>query len=89
MQINWKLRAKNPTFWIGLIGIFLSVIGVSPESLTSWDAVGNMLLTFIQNPVAMVSVVMAFIGVFTDPTTSGISDSSLAMTYNSPKKDAE
>jgi len=87
MKINWKLRFKNPAFWVGLIGIFLSAIGVAPESLTSWAAVGEMLVNFVQNPVAIGAVVMAFIGVFTDPTTAGLSDSSRAMRYSEPNKE--
>ena len=33
-------------------------------------------------------VVLAIMGVVNDPTTSGISDSERAMTYETPKKDA-
>ena len=89
MKINWKVRAKNPVFWVGLIGVFLSAVGVAPESLTSWEAVGNMIVDFVQNPVAIGAVVMAFIGVFTDPTTAGMGDSTNALNYTAPKKDVE
>ena len=89
MKVNWKVRAKNPVFWVGLFGVFLSAVGVAPESLTSWEAVGNMLVEFVQNPVAIGAVVMAFIGVFTDPTTAGVSDSTQALSYVAPKKEAE
>ena len=53
----------------------------SPEK-----AVCDMLSDFIMNPVAIGAVIMAFIGVFTDPTTAGMSDSAQAMTYTEPKK---
>lgn len=86
MKINWKVRIKNPYFWVGLIGVILTAMGVSPEMFTSWEAVGNQLLAFISNPFMIGSVAVAVLGVFVDPTTSGVSDSSQAMTYDLPKK---
>ena len=87
MKLNLKVRIKNPWFWVGLVGVILSAMGVSPETLTSWQAVLDMLLDFISNPFMIGTVVMALIGVFSDPTTSGIGDSTQAMTYSKPKKD--
>lgn len=86
MKINWKVRFKNPYFWIGLMGVILSAMGVSPEMLTSWSAVGNALFEFIKNPFMIGSAVIAVLGVFIDPTTAGITDSDQALTYESPKK---
>lgn len=37
--------------------------------------------------VSAVFAVLAILGVVTDPTTKGISDSSQAMTYESPRED--
>ena len=36
MRINWKVRAKNPYFWFGLIAIILASVGAKPEMFTSW-----------------------------------------------------
>lgn len=86
-KINLLVRVKNPWFWIGLIATILSAIGVSPEIFTSWSVVGQVLLDFIKNPFEIGCVIFAILGVFVDPTTSGISDSSLALTYKTPKKE--
>jgi phi LC3 family holin len=88
MKMNLKVRIKNPYFWIGLIGVVLTAMGISPEVLTSWGAVCEAILNFIQNPFMIGSVIVALVGVFVDPTTAGIGDSTQALTYNQPKKSA-
>lgn len=94
MKINWKLRAKNPWFWIGLIGVVfspvLAVMGISQTDLTSWDGVLNVLKTFVTTPYLVFSAictVLSFFGISADPTTSGLGDSNRAMTYDKPKAD--
>lgn len=87
MKLNLKVRISNPWFWVGLVGIVLSAMGISPEDLTSWEAVLNMLKDFISNPFMIVTVAIAILGVFVDPTTAGIGDSSQALSYAKPRKD--
>lgn len=87
MKVNLKVRIKNPWFWVGLLGIILSAMGISPETLTSWEAVLDMLKDFISNPFMIVTVAIAILGVFVDPTTAGIGDSKQAMSYLAPRKD--
>lgn len=91
-KINWKVRAKSPQFWIGLIGVVLSPVlayfGIGFEDLTTWDSIGNVFAQFFSNPYLIGTVVMAvlsFIGVLTDPTTKGITDSEQAQGYTEPK----
>ena len=84
MKINWKVRVKNPYFWIGLVGVVLTAMGVSPEMFTSWSAVGNQLLEFVSNPFMIGSVIVAVLGVLVDPTTTGLSDSTRALSYDEP-----
>ena len=84
MKINWKVRVKNPYFWIGLVGVIMAAMGVSPEMFTSWSAVGNQLLEFVSNPFMIGSVIVAVIGVLADPTTKGLSDSTRALSYDEP-----
>ena len=85
MKINWKVRAVNPYFWIGLIAVVLASVGVSPESLTSWTILKNQLLALIGNPFAIGCVVIATIGYINDPTTRGIGDSEQALSYKKPR----
>ena len=87
MKINIPVRFKNPWFWVGLCGTILTAMGVSPEMFTSWDAVWEAVVNMVSNPYMLVSVVLAVLGVFVDPTTSGISDSKRAMSYKSPVKE--
>ena len=87
MKINFPVRFKNPWFWVGLCGTILAAMGVSPEMFTSWDAVWEAVVNMVSNPYMLVSVVLAVLGVFVDPTTSGISDSKRALSYKSPVKE--
>lgn len=85
--MNWKVRLRQPYFWVGLVGIILTAMGVNAETLTSWQAVYDAFTGLISNPFMLGSVFMAVLGVFVDPTTNGITDSEQALTYSTPKKD--
>lgn len=81
MAIDWKARAKNPAFWIGLAGCVISPIlaynGLAYEDLTTWEGVGGLLVSFVGNPYLIGSTVMAvagFLGVTVDTSTPGLSD---------------
>ena len=87
MKINWKVRIKNKTFWVSIIpAVILLVQAVAAVFGYTLDlgAVGNNLIDVVHT----LFVVLAIMGVVNDPTTSGISDSERAMTYETPKKDA-
>ena len=87
LNINILVRIKNPWFWVGLVGTVLSAMGVSPEMFTSWGAVWDAICSLLSNPFQIGCVVLAVMGVFVDPTTAGIGDSSRAMTYTTPSKE--
>ena len=87
MKVNMKVRVKNPWFWVGLVGIILTAMGLDLETLTSWGVLWDSIVSLISNPFMLGSVVLAVLGVFVDPTTAGASDSKQAMTYDKPKKD--
>ncbi len=85
-MINWKLRLKNKTTLITLattiiaaIYSILATFGVTP-SITQEQTL-NLI-------IAAISLLVS-IGVVTDPTTAGVSDSNQALTYNEPKQDNE
>lgn len=84
MKINWKVRIKNKAFWTAIIPALLLVIQsvASVFNLTiNLGDLGNKLLTVVN----AIFVVLTIVGVVNDPTTSGVSDSDLAMTYTEPK----
>lgn len=92
-MINWKVRVKNPAFWVGLAGVVVSPVlaynGASLSDFTTWGSVGEAIVETVENPYLIGSIlcaVLGFLGVSIDPTTSGLSDSKEAMQYNKPKK---
>lgn len=85
-MINWKVRIKNKNFWLAIIPALLLLIqaiaAVFGYSIDLGD-MGNKLLDVVNT----VFMVLAILGVINDPTTDGVADSSLALTYDAPKKD--
>ena len=67
-------RFKNIGFWIGIIGVVLTATGIEPSTLTSWNVLFDSLMEVIKNPYMIATIIMAVVGVFTDPTTPGIKD---------------
>ena len=85
MKINWTVRIKNKTFWVTLIPALLLLIQVVADVFgftIDLGDLGNKLL----NVVNAVFSVLVILGVVTDPTTAGTSDSDQALTYTEPKK---
>ena len=84
MKINWAVRLKNKTFWVAIVPAMLLLIQVVASvfgySLDLGD-LGNKLLAVVNAAFG----VLAILGVVTDPTTAGVSDSDQAMTYTEPK----
>lgn len=86
MKINWLVRIKNKNFWIAVIPallLLIQVVGAVFGFTLDLGDLGNKLLDVVN---ALFGV-LAIIGIVTDPTTKGISDSAQAMTYTTPKKD--
>ena len=89
MSINWKVRAKNPTFWVSvalsIMGPILMHLGLNWTDMTTWKALGLTLLQAVQSPVIVVAVIVSLYNALIDPTTKGLSDSAQALTYDKPK----
>lgn len=89
MKINWTVRFKNPVFWAELVAAILLPIlthmGMNWEDITTWAALGEVIVTAFQNPVIMVAVAVSVWNALNDPTTKGLSDSKNALTYTEPK----
>lgn len=88
MKINWTVRLKNPVFWAQVLAaVFLPVLayfGLQWEDMTSWAAIGEVLLKAVQNPVVVVAALVSLWNAVNDPTTAGFRDSHRAMTYKKP-----
>ena len=84
-NINWMVRIKNKQFWLTLIPAVLLLIQVVAAVFGySFDFgdLGNKLLVVVNALFAVLTI----LGIVTDPTTKGISDSAQAMTYTQPKE---
>lgn len=84
-NINWLVRVKNKTFWGALIPAVLLLIQVVAAVFNiqiDLGDLGNKLLDVVNAVFAL----LVILGVVTDPTTQGITDSDRALTYTEPKK---
>lgn len=87
-MINWKVRIKSKAFWIAMISaIMLIAQPVLAMFGVTIDTIG--IQTELTNVVNAVFGVLVALGVVVDPTTSGISDSSRAMGYESPRTELD
>ncbi|HEM3702157.1 TPA: phage holin [Streptococcus suis] len=88
MNINWKVRFKNKTFWIAIIPAIALVVQQLAQlfgfELDTTETVQGLL-----DLANALFAVLAIIGIVADPTTVGIEDSVQALTYRKPKDDKE
>ena len=85
MSINWRVRLKNKTFWLSLIPAVLLLVQVIAAGFgytLDLGELGNKLLAVVNALLAVLSI----LGVVTDPTTKGVSDSTQALSYEEPKE---
>lgn len=83
-MINWKVRIKNKNFWLAIIpAILLLIQAVAAVFGYTIDlsVISGRLLAVVE----AIFVVLAILGIVTDPTTAGVGDSTLALTYEIPK----
>lgn len=76
-KINWKLRLQNKVTLIALLGaVFLMA-----------QQFGLEVPKNIQNGVNTFVYILVLLGVVTDPTTAGLTDSTKALEYHEPSED--
>ena len=85
MSINWRVRAKNKTFWLALIPAVLllvqQVAGLFGVAL-DFGQLQDQLVAIAGTVFAL----LAILGIVADPTTAGVRDSEQAMGYTEPKE---
>ena len=83
MNINWKVRIKNKTFWLAVIPaialVIQAVAAVFGYTIDLTTMVGKL-----QAVVNAVFALLVILGIVVDPTTSGVGDSERAMSYSEP-----
>ena len=85
MKINWKVRLKNKSFWLALIPALLLLI----QQVCAMFGLTLDLVPIQEQLLGIIGTVftlLALFGIVNDPTTTGVSDSSQALTYQKPKK---
>lgn len=84
MDINWGVRVRNKTWWLAVIPAALLLIQAiaAPFGYTfDFEVLGVQLAGIVNALFAL----LALMGIVADPTTEGVEDSDLAMTYTKPK----
>ena len=89
MNINWRVRLHNPTWWAQVVcAVVLPLVcgvGAQWTEMTTWATLGQTLLAALGNPVVVVAMLVQLWTAVTDPTTKGTGDSEQAMGYERPK----
>ena len=67
-----KDKLKNPYFWLSTIALIFSASGVDFNQLTSWQLLFQALVGIVNNPVSIVAVITAFLGIANDNSTPGL-----------------
>lgn len=80
--MNWKLRLRNRATLIALCGMTLSLIYTICGLLNITPKISE---SEIANIIAIIIELLCALGIITDPTTKGIKDSEIAMTYQEPR----
>lgn len=86
MKINWKVRIKNKMFWLSLIPAVALLVQLIADLFGYKLELSNITSKLVEI-VNAVFAVLVILGIVIDPTTAGVSDSNLAMTYQEPKED--
>ena len=86
MKINFKVRAKNPVFWLTVIPALVTFVYTV---LGAFDVVPALSQDVVVNIVTAIITALTTIGVLVDPTTKGVGDSARALGYDRPSDGAE
>lgn len=65
-------KFKNPYFWLSIFGLIFSAAGIDFNTLTSWDLLLAAIMSILQNPVSIVAVITAMLGIWNDNSTKGM-----------------
>lgn len=84
IMINWKLRFKNKTT---LTAIVVAAIAFIYQVLALFGIVPSVAESQVVEVVSMLINLLCLLGIVVDPTTSGVTDSEQALTYEEPKED--
>lgn len=67
-----NVKFKNPYFWLSVFALIFSASGVDFSQLTSWGLLWEALLSILNNPTSILSIITAFLGIWNDNSTKGM-----------------
>lgn len=70
--LNRHPKLKNPYFYLSVVALIFSASGVDFNQLTSWKLLADALVGILNNPVCVVAVITAFLGIWNDNSTKGL-----------------
>lgn len=65
-------KFKNPYFWLSVFALIFSASGVDFDQLTSWPLLIEAFVDILSNPVSIISIITAFLGIWNDNSTKGM-----------------
>lgn len=78
MKINWKVRCRNKVWVLTMASALVSIIYQIYEIVGIAPVIPR---EQVMDIVTTVLTIFALLGIVVDPTTDGVEDSELAMTY--------
>ena len=67
-----KDKLKNPYFWLSTFALIFSAAGVDFNQLTSWTLLCQAMIGILNNPVSIIAIITAFLGIWNDNSTKGL-----------------
>ena len=83
-KINWKVRFKNKTFVVAFV---TSLVAFVYQLLGLLEIVPPVNQDSLMQTIMLIVNLLVTLGIITDPTTAGVTDSEQALNYNEPKED--
>lgn len=84
MKINWKVRLKNKTWLLAFAG---AIVAFVYQILGMLGVVAPIAEDNVTQIIGLVVNLLVALGIVQDPTTAGMSDSNIALSYSEPKKE--
>ena len=65
---NFIERFKSPVVIGGLISIVITISGINPNNMTSWEILFENLIGILQNPFILISIIYQIFAFLNNPT---------------------
>jgi uncharacterized membrane protein len=65
-------KLKNPYFWLSIVSLIFASAGINFDTLTSWNLLADALLSILNNPVSIMTIIGALIGIWNNNDTKGL-----------------